>query len=112
MIALDHIQIAIPEGGEEQARAFWSGLVGLTEIEKPAALKARGGCWFGLDGAELHLGTQSPFTPATKAHPGLRVTDIAALAEKLAPVTWDTSIPNRKRFFTQDPFGNRLEFLE
>lgn len=110
--SLDHIQIAIPRSGEERARAFWSGLVGLVEIDKPEALKARGGCWFSLNGAELHLGVEEPFQPARKAHPGFRVRDIEALAAKLSPVTWDTAIPGRKRFFTTDPFSNRLEFLE
>lgn len=112
MIALDHIQMAIPKGGEEKARAFWSGVISLAEIEKPAALKKRGGCWFALDGGELHLGVEEPFTPAHKAHPGFRVPDIETLADKLTPVRWDTTIPNRKRFFTTDPFGNRIEFLE
>ncbi|HHB80179.1 MAG TPA: glyoxalase [Aliiroseovarius sp.] len=115
-IALDHVQLAMPEGGEAAARAFWGGVVGLAEIEKPAPLRARGGCWFRLGGAELHLGVETPFSPAKKAHPGFRVTGIDALADRLKmanhPIAWDDAIANRKRFFTQDPFGNRLEFLE
>lgn len=116
MIALDHFQLAMPAGGEAHARTFWAGLLGLAEIKKPEALKPRGGCWFQLDGAELHLGVETPFAPARKAHPGFSVRGIATIADRLAaaghPVTWDATIPGRKRFFTEDPFGNRLELLE
>jgi len=111
-LSLDHIQIAIPEGGEDQARAFWTGLIGLTEVPKPGLLAGRGGCWFQLDEQELHLGVEAPFQPAKKAHPGFLTTDIDALAKSLPSVTWDRAIPDRRRFFTQDPFGNRLEFIE
>lgn len=113
---LDHIQIAIPKGGEADARRFWCDALGLAEIEKPDALKPRGGLWLALDGAELHLGVEDPFTPARKAHPGFTVTDIDAVAARIAGFghdpRWDTEIKNRRRFFAQDPFGNRLEFLQ
>ncbi|MDE4192339.1 glyoxalase [Phaeobacter gallaeciensis] len=99
MIALDHIQIAIPKDGEPKARAFWCEGLGLAEIEKPEALKAHGGLWLSLAGSELHLGVEEGFTPARKAHPGFAVDDI------------DT-IESRRRFFAEDPFGNRLEFLQ
>lgn len=115
-LALDHIQLAIPKGGEDQCRAFWAELVGLREIDKPEALQTRGGLWFGLAGSELHLGVQEPFLPALKAHPGFRTTDITALAARFETadhdMVWDTKIMGRKRFFTKDPFGNRLEFLQ
>lgn len=115
-LGLDHIQIAIPAGAEQTCRAFWGGMIGLRELEKPEALRARGGCWFALANAELHLGVEAPFSPAKKAHPGFRVTGINALAETLAAaghiLTWDDAIKTRARFFTEDPFGNRLEFLE
>ncbi|MCP5036001.1 MAG: glyoxalase [Rhodobacteraceae bacterium] len=114
--SLDHIQIAIPEGAEQTCRTFWGDIIGLTEIEKPEALKKRGGCWFDLSGSELHLGVETPFSPAKKAHPGFRVTEIKTLAERLTTnghmVIWDDAIKDRQRFFTADPFGNRLEFLE
>jgi len=114
--ALDHIQMAIPKGGEDAARAFWCDLFGLAEIEKPEALRARGGLWLKLDEAELHLGVETPFSPAKKAHPGLASDDIETLAKKLQqaghPITWDTALNDRKRFFTEDPFGNRLEVLQ
>jgi hypothetical protein len=115
-LALDHVQIAIPKGGEGPCRAFWGDLVGLREIPKPEALQARGGLWFALAGSELHLGVEDHFTPAQKAHPGFRCTGITALAAQLEAadhaLTWDTAIKGRKRFFTKDPFGNRLEFLQ
>lgn len=115
-LALDHIQLAIPPDGETAARAFWCDLLGLAEIEKPVSLRGRGGCWFTLDEeAELHLGIEDPFAPAKKAHPGLRAADIDNLAATLAKaghdIAWDDTIPGRRRFFTSDPFGNRLEFL-
>ncbi len=115
-VSLDHIQIAIPKGVENTCRAFWSDMIGLAEIEKPEALKPRGGCWFALAGAELHLGVEDPFTPAKKAHPGFRVQDIRGLGERMHAagyvVKWDDAIKGRVRFFSEDPFGNRLEFLE
>jgi len=115
-LVLDHIQIAIPKGGETQCRAFWGDLVGLHEIPKPETLQARGGLWFALAGSELHLGVEENFTPAQKAHPGFRTTDITALAARFETAghdrAWDTAIEGRKRFFANDPFGNRLEFLQ
>ncbi len=113
---LDHVQMAIPEGQEDHARQFWGDAVGLAEIEKPKALRARGGVWFALVGAELHLGVEAAFSPAKKAHPGIRVADLDALAENLErhghEVLYDDAITGRKRFFTDDPFGNRIEFLQ
>ncbi len=115
-LTLDHIQLAMPEGGEETARAFWSGLIGLKEIEKPQALQSRGGLWLALTGMELHLGVEPGFKPAAKAHPGFCVHDIDDLSNRLQkadyPVLWDDQIIGRRRFFTTDPFGNRLEFLQ
>ncbi|UWR15831.1 VOC family protein [Sulfitobacter sp. M368] len=114
-LRLDHIQLAIPAGGEDQARTFWCQLIGLPEIRKPAALQGRGGLWLALAGAKLHLGVETPFAPAGKAHPGFLVEDIEALAMQLNaadhPLQWDAALKDRKRFFTTDPFGNRLEFL-
>lgn len=115
-LALDHIQIAIPAGGEDAARAFWCAGLGLVEIAKPDALKARGGLWLALNGAELHLGVEPDFAPARKAHPGFAVIDIDTVAARIEALgqnpRWDDTIENRRRFFAEDPFGNRLEFLE
>jgi hypothetical protein len=111
-LGLDHIQLAIPPGSEAECRAFWVGILDCAELEKPDALKARGGLWLQADGIEIHLGVQTPFIPAKKAHPAFIVINIDALSTKLTNVKWDTAIPNRKRLFTTDPVGNRLEFIQ
>ncbi|MET9775425.1 glyoxalase [Streptomyces sp. NPDC006367] len=114
--ALDHVQLAAPPGSEDLLRAYYAGTLGMTEIPKPPALAARGGCWFQAGPVQLHLGIENDFRPAKKAHPGIRTARIEAYAARLAahgaPVTWDDALPGHKRFFTEDPVGNRLEFLE
>ncbi|MET7492487.1 VOC family protein [Streptomyces sp900116325] len=114
--AMDHVQLAAPAGSEEALRAFYVDALGMTEIPKPPVLAARGGCWFRTGPVQLHLGIEAEFRPAKKAHPGLRVTDIEAFAARLeahgAPVRWDGDLPGHRRFFSHDPVGNRLEFLE
>ncbi len=113
---LDHVQLAMPPGGEEQAREFYGRILHLRELEKPEPLQAKGGCWFAGDGVELHLGVQANFAPATKAHPGLRVADLAAAQAALSAagitITADDSGVNVRRFYVNDPFGNRLEFMQ
>ncbi len=113
---IDHIQLAIPAGAEDPCRAFWVGVLGFQELVKPTALQARGGAWFRYGETEIHLGVEREFTPAKKAHPALLVTDFEKLADKIAlaghPVHWDDKIANRRRFFTDDPVGNRIEFIE
>ncbi|MEU0447231.1 VOC family protein [Streptomyces tendae] len=113
---LDHVQLAAPPGAEEVLRAFYTGVLGMTEIPKPPVLAARGGCWFQAGTAQLHLGVENGFRPARKAHPGLRVTGIDAYAARLeahgTPVTWNDDLPGHRRFHCADPVGNRLEFLE
>ena len=113
---LHHVQLAIPPGGEERGRAFWGGILGMSEVEKPPVLAARGGCWFRGGGLEVHLGVEQEFAPARKAHPGVLVHDLRALAASLTAagveVTWDPEFPGHDRFYAADPFGNRLEFLE
>lgn len=114
--ALDHVQLAAPPGSEDALRAYYAGTLGMTEIPKPPALAARGGCWFAAGAVVLHLGVEGDFRPARKAHPGLRVRGITALAARLteagASVTWDEALPGHLRFYSCDPVGNRLEFLE
>ena len=116
LTAIDHVQLAIPAGEEDKARAFYLGVLAMTEKPKPPILAARGGCWFESAGVEIHMGVEDPFIPAKKAHPGLLVADIDALANLLAangyPVKWDDSIPGRRRFHSEDPHGNRLEFIQ
>ena len=114
--ALDHVQLAAPAGSEDALRAYYTGTLGMTEIPKPPALAARGGCWFQAGPVQLHLGIEQDFRPAQKAHPGLRVTGIEAYAARLeahgAQVVWDDNLPGHLRFYSHDPVGNRLEFLE
>jgi catechol 2,3-dioxygenase-like lactoylglutathione lyase family enzyme len=112
---LDHVQLAMPKGGEEQARAFYRDLLGMEELTKPAPLAARGGCWFAAAGAHIHLGVEEPFAPARKAHPGLLVADLDALAALLrqagAPLKDDDAGLDRRRIYAEDPFGNRIELI-
>jgi catechol 2,3-dioxygenase-like lactoylglutathione lyase family enzyme len=111
---LDHVQLACPRGGEDEARRFSGDLLGLREIEKPEPLRSRGGVWFECGPQQLHLGVEDPFAPARKAHPALRVESPAALkelAERLGEVRWDEDLPGFKRFYVDDPFGNRIELL-
>jgi catechol 2,3-dioxygenase-like lactoylglutathione lyase family enzyme len=115
-LPLHHVQLAIPRDGEEKCRAFWHDALGMLEVEKPEPLAARGGCWFRAGALEVHLGVEEPFLPSRKAHPGMLVEGLSALAARLAesgaPVIWDGEFPGHRRFYSQDPFGNRLEFLE
>ncbi|MFG2501407.1 VOC family protein [Streptomyces sp. NPDC048441] len=116
LVAVDHVQLAAPPGSEPELRAYYADVLGMTEIPKPPVLAARGGCWFRAGAVSLHLGIEPAFRAARKAHPGLRVRDIAAYAERLASrgasVVWDDSLPGHRRFYSEDPVGNRLEFLE
>jgi catechol 2,3-dioxygenase-like lactoylglutathione lyase family enzyme len=113
---IDHVQLAAPRGCEAAAREFYGGILGLAEIEKPAALRARGGCWFQCGAQQIHIGVEAAFQPAKKAHPAFAVCDLMKLRESLveqgARITDDESIPGTRRFFAEDPWGNRLEFLE
>ncbi len=115
-VRLHHVQLAIPAGGEPACRQFWGDLLGLGELVKPAVLAARGGCWFAGGGLEVHLGVEADFAPARKAHPGILVSDLAALAARLesagVEVVRDGDFPGHDRFYAADPFGNRLEFLQ
>ncbi|MCC5480050.1 VOC family protein [Streptomyces barringtoniae] len=116
LAAVDHVQLAAPPGSEDALRAYYADILGMTEIPKPPVLAARGGCWFRAGAVQLHLGIEGDFRPAKKAHPELRVTDIESYAARLtakgAKVTWDDNLPGHLRFHSEDPVGNRLEFLE
>jgi catechol 2,3-dioxygenase-like lactoylglutathione lyase family enzyme len=115
VLGLHHVQLAIPPGGEEAARGFYGGLLGLDEVPKPAALRDRGGCWFRGSGVELHLGVEEPFVPARKAHPALLVDDLDTLRRRLEDaghdVATDVQLEGFRRFHAADPFGNRIELL-
>jgi catechol 2,3-dioxygenase-like lactoylglutathione lyase family enzyme len=117
LTGLDHVQLAAPPGCEPAARAFFGGLLGLPELEKPAALRGRGGVWFALpDGRQLHVGVADPFVAAAKAHPAFRVEGWEDLSRRLADhgveTVDDHALPGVRRFYAADPFGNRLEFVE
>jgi catechol 2,3-dioxygenase-like lactoylglutathione lyase family enzyme len=117
IIGLDHVQVAAPIGSESAARRFYGGLLGLGELEKPGALRNRGGVWFACGDHQLHVGVTKDFSPARKAHPALRVrlTDLDLIAERLtgagSTVQWDDAIPGTRRFYTADPWGNRIELI-
>lgn len=114
---IDHVQVAIPVGGEAAAREYYGALLGMIEVPKPAALAARGGCWFTSGSAVLHLGVEEPFAPARKAHPAFLVDDLDALQDQLTSAGYecarsDGELPGISRFHTIDPFGNRIEFQQ
>ena len=113
---IHHIQLAMPSGREEVARAFYSGVLGMEELPKPEELAARRGAWFRHGSLDMHLGVEEDFRPARKAHPGIAVSDIdemaATLAEAGHAVVWDEKLSGVRRFYSSDPFGNRLEFLQ
>lgn len=113
--SLHHVQLSMPAGEEARARAFYGGLLGLAEVDKPPALAARGGAWFRAGDLEVHLGVEEPFHPARKAHPGIRVADLDEVAGRFEAagmaVRRDDLLPGHRRFYVDDCFGNRLEFL-
>jgi catechol 2,3-dioxygenase-like lactoylglutathione lyase family enzyme len=112
---IDHIQIAAPEGCEAAAREFYGSLLGLRELQKPEPLRLRGGCWFECGRQQIHIGVEKDFRPAKKAHPAFAANDLNELRQALlahgVKVTDDFSLPGSRRFFAEDPWGNRLEFL-
>jgi catechol 2,3-dioxygenase-like lactoylglutathione lyase family enzyme len=114
IIGLHHVQLAMPIGGEDVARAFYCGVLGLVEVEKPEALSGRGGIWCDGPGLRLHLGVEDPFRPARKAHPALQVADLDAAHSALAghDATAISALPGLRRFYISDPFGNRIEILQ
>ncbi len=117
ILNLHHAQITIPKGKEDKAREFYCDLLGLKEIPKPNELQGRGGFWLGLDGFQIHIGTEDDFDRTkTKAHLAYLVEDLDNWREKLESenikVLEGISIPNLRRFEFRDPFGNRVEFLQ
>ena len=115
IIGLDHVQIAIPAGGEDRAREFYAELLGMHEVPKPANLSPSG-CWFERGGVSLHIGVDPDFRPARKAHVAMLVDDLSGLRQRLeakgVPTRDDKPIEGYGRFFSEDPFGNRIEIME
>jgi len=116
IIALDHVQLAMPPRREADAERFYAGLLGLERVPKPPPLAAKGGCWFRMGGVQIHLGVEPDFRPAKKAHPALIVTGLDALCAKLrssgVAVRPNEELPGVRRCFVDDPFGNRIELIE
>ena len=113
---LHHMQLAMPRAEERAARDFFVGVLGMTEVDKPPVLAARGGAWFRAGDVELHLGVEDNFRPARKGHPGIVVTHLDDVVHRLIEsgqdVSWDADFPGFRRVYAHDPFGNRLEFLQ
>jgi catechol 2,3-dioxygenase-like lactoylglutathione lyase family enzyme len=116
ILRIDHVQIAAPKGCEEAAREFYGQTLGMREVEKPETLRGRGGCWFQCGEQQLHVGVEAEFRAAKKAHPAFAVSNLEALRRTLAArgvkITEDDALPGVQRFSAEDPWGNRLEFLE
>ena len=116
IVGIDHVQLAMPAGREDDAQAFYEGVLGIPRVPKPAHLERRGGCWFEQGALKVHLGVDPDFRPATKAHPALRVDDLPGLVARLraagVPLDDDEPLGGHHRVYALDPFGNRIELLE
>jgi catechol 2,3-dioxygenase-like lactoylglutathione lyase family enzyme len=116
VLAIDHVQLAIPPGGEAAARTFYGEVLGLTEVPKPEVMRARGGMWFQAGPVQIHLGIEPGMRPSVKAHPALRVTELDAWCGRLAAAgcrfVVSDELPGTRRGHTWDPFGNRIELIE
>jgi catechol 2,3-dioxygenase-like lactoylglutathione lyase family enzyme len=114
-LAIDHVQLAMPKGMEGRAREFYCGVLGMTELEKPPELERYGGCWFVSGDVQIHLGVEADFRPARKAHPGLTCAEYDKMLAHLRAhmvVVREDDLPNQRRAYVDDPFGNRLELME
>jgi catechol 2,3-dioxygenase-like lactoylglutathione lyase family enzyme len=116
VMRLEHVQLAMPAGGEDRARQFYGEALGIPETPKPPHLAKRGGCWFERDDLKIHLGVDPDFKPARKAHPALLVKNLPALIEKLTSLGYalrdDEPLDGYQRIYVDDPFGNRIELME
>ncbi|MBN9261694.1 MAG: glyoxalase [Alphaproteobacteria bacterium 64-6] len=116
VVSLDHVQLAMPAGREDEARAFYEGVLEIPETTKPANLAKRGGCWFERGPLKVHLGVEGEFRPAKKAHPAFLVDDLQNLSDRLAragfPVRSEEPLEGYTRVYVDDPFGNRIELME
>lgn len=112
-VGIDHVQLAIPVGGEDEARAFYAGVLGLVEVPKPEVMAARGGAWFEAGTVRVHVGAEADFVPARKAHPALTVRHLRSFVEsRRLDAAWNTEIDGLVRCHVSDPFGNRIELVD
>ncbi len=114
-LAIDHVQLAMPKGMEARAREFYCGILGMTELEKPPEMEKYGGCWFASGDVQIHLGVEVNFHPARKAHPGLTCGEYDKMLAHLRAhmvVVREDDLPDQRRAYVDDPFGNRLELME
>jgi len=116
-VRLDHLQLAIPAGGEGRARTFYVDIVGLEEVPKPEELQRRGGLWLKSGEIKVHLGVDKEFAPATKAHPAFRCADYEGLLKRFASrsvavVHDEQPFEGKRHCYVLDPFGNRIELIE
>jgi catechol 2,3-dioxygenase-like lactoylglutathione lyase family enzyme len=116
IVGIDHVQLSMPPGGEDEARRFYGEILGLREIAKPPELAGRGGCWFAGPAAAIHLAPEPDFRPHLKAHPAVVIRDLAvariALATAGLPIVEDDAQLPVRRCYIHDPFGNRLELVD
>ena len=116
VVRLDHVQLAMPAGGEAEAVAFYEGILGIAQVPKPDHLATRGGCWFEDGDLKVHLGVDPDFRPATKAHPAFIVDDVHRIAGAVAAagfgVNEDEPLDGYHRVYVTDPFGNRVELMQ
>ena len=116
VLGLDHVQLAMPPGREDEARAFYAGLLGLDDVAKPIHLAPRGGCWFESGTVRVHLGVEEDFAPARKAHPAFLIDDLAEIERRLEGAGYrlrsDQPLDGFERRYVDDPFGNRIELMQ
>jgi catechol 2,3-dioxygenase-like lactoylglutathione lyase family enzyme len=116
VIRLDHVQVAMPAGGEDDATAFYEGVLGIKRVPKPPHLAVRGGCWFESGDLKVHLGVDAELRPATKAHPAFIVGDLQALTREIVAAGYgvvdDEPLDGYDRVYVNDPFGNRIELMQ
>jgi catechol 2,3-dioxygenase-like lactoylglutathione lyase family enzyme len=114
-LKLDHVQLAMPKGHEDEARQFYCALLGMEEVAKPPQLASRGGLWLRSGDIHIHLGVEEDFRPARKAHPALVCSNYRRLIVKLRaagiPVREDQEITGVERCHIEDAFGNRIELI-
>ncbi len=112
VVRIDHVQLAMPAGGEDAATAFYEGLLGIPRVPKPEALAGRGGCWFEAGDLRVHLGVEADFRPARKAHPALAVDGLEGLCDRLRRAGLEVRAGEHgDQVYVDDPFGNRIELL-